>query len=135
MKTLLQVVALAACVGGFQASNVSAERPMGTSNDGNGNGVGTSIGYIGVDLDDAALISLGSDGYDCQGQGHFRRAMAYALLLELGLTEYEAMVLVMTDGQGGANGQEWPVSETAPKPTKVGPLYDGPHVITFDNLK
>ena len=133
MKTFLQVVAFAACVGGFQASNVSAERPMGTSND--GNGVGTSIGYIGVDLDDAALISLGSDGYDCQGQGHYRRAMTYALLLELGLTEYEAMVLIMTDGQRGANGQEWPVSETAPKPTKVGPLYDGPHVVSCDGLK
>ncbi len=133
MKTFLKVVALAACFGGFQASNVSAERPMGTSND--GKGVGTSVGYSGVDLDDAALISLGSDGYDYQGQGHFRRAMAYALLLELGLTEYEAMVLIMTDGQGGANKQEWPVSETAPKPTKVGPLYDGPHIFTFTGLK
>ncbi len=84
MKTLLQVVALAASVGGFQASNVSAERPMCTSND--GKGVGTSIGSIGVDLDDSALISLGSDGYDYQGQGqgqgqgHCRRAMTYALL-------------------------------------------------------
>ena len=61
--------------------------------------------------------------------------MAYALLLELGLTEYEAMVLIMTEGQRGANGQERPVSETEPKPTKVGPLYDGPHMITCDGVK
>ena len=133
MKTLLQVVALAACVGGLPTSSLFAERPMGNRND--GKEVGAAIGDIEVAFIDATLRNLGSDGYDCQGKGEYRLAMTYCLLVELGLTEYEAMVLIMTDGQGGANKQEWPVSETAPKPTKVGPLYDGPHIFTCDGLK
>lgn len=33
VKTLLQVVSLAACVGGLPASSLFAERPMGNRND------------------------------------------------------------------------------------------------------
>ena len=61
--------------------------------------------------------------------------MTYCLPVELGLTEYEAMVLIMTEGQRGANGQERPVSETEPKATIVEPLYDSPHIITCDGVK
>jgi len=133
MKILLQVVALAACVGGLPASSLFAERPLGNRND--GKEVDTAIGGIEVAFIDATLRNLGSDGYDCQGEGEYRLAMTYCLLVELGLTEYEAMVLIMTEGQRGANGQERPVGETEPKPTKVGPLYDGPHMITCDGVK
>lgn len=61
--------------------------------------------------------------------------MTYCLPVELGLTEYEAMVLIMTEGQRGANGQERPVSETESKATIVEPLYDSPHIITCDGVK
>ena len=45
------------------------------------------------------------------------------------------MVLIMTEGQRGANGQERPVSETESKATIVEPLYDSPHIITCDGVK
>ena len=133
MKTLFQVVSLAACVGGLLASSLFAERPMGNRND--GKQVDTAIGDIEVAFIDTTLRNLGSDGYDCQGEGEYRLTMTYCLLVELGLTEYEAMVLIMTEGQRGANGQERPVSETEPKATIVEPLYDSPHIITCDGVK
>lgn len=133
MKTLLQVVSLAACVGGLPASSLFAERPMGNRND--GKGCHTAICDIEVAFIDPTPSNLGSDGYDCQGEGEYRLAVTYCLLVELGLTQYEAIVLIMTEGQRGANGQERPVSETEPKPTIVEPLYDSPHIITCDGVK
>ena len=67
MKTLVKLAAIAACFVGLNASNASAEFPRGDRN-----------GVWVVDT----------------GVGYSEVEWTYLMLLDMGLTEYEAMVLL-----------------------------------------
>ncbi len=70
MKTLVKLAAIAACFVGLHASKASAEFPRGGRND-----------VWVVDT----------------GVGHSEVEWTYLILLDMGLTEYEAMILLADD--------------------------------------
>ena len=93
MKTLVKLAAIAACFIGVQAS---AEVRTG-------------------DRSDIWVVDTGN--------GYSEVEWTYLMLLDLGLTEYEAAILVL--GESTADGH--------PTATKVERPVFGPHILTFDN--
>ena len=70
MKTLVKLAAIAACFVGLHASKASAEFPRGDRND---------IWVVDT------------------GDGHSEVEWTYLMMLDMGLTEYEAMILLADD--------------------------------------
>ncbi len=111
METLVKLAAIAACFAGLNASKASAEFPRGDRND------------IWV-LD--------------TGAGYSEVEWTYLMMLDLGLTEYEAMVLLGDDAIAipvssiSLPGIPWPIEsisapDAEPKPTKIERPVFGPH--------
>ena len=93
MKTLVKLFAIAACFIGLNASKASAEFPRGDRND---------IWVVDT------------------GNGYSEVEWTYLMLLDMGLPDYEAMVLL---------GDE---ASTTTEPTNVERPTFGPHFLSFD---
>ena len=119
MKTLVKLAAIAACFVGLNASKASAEFPRGDRND---------IWILDT------------------GVGYTEVEWTYLMLLDMGLTEYEAMVLladkverptfgphIISFFSGSANDGSVNVGgsmDAEPKPTKIERPVFGPHFIS-----
>ncbi|OUW84751.1 MAG: hypothetical protein CBD74_04025 [Saprospirales bacterium TMED214] len=96
MKTLVKLAAIAACFIGLQASNASAEVRTG-------------------DRSDVWVVDTGG--------GYTEVEWTYLMLLDLGLNDDEAAMLVLGESTGDRHQ----------KPTKVERPVFGPHFISFDD--
>lgn len=89
MKTLVKLAAIAACFIGLQVSSVSAEVRKGERNKSHGAETGfSSILFATPDTNRNDIWVVDT------GDGYTEVEWTYLMMLDLGLTEYEAMVLL-----------------------------------------
>ena len=102
------------------------------------------ICFSEAELSHESFINLGSDDYDCQGQGGLRMSSRYALLADIAVSEMESQP-VPTRTQpivfGPINGDCPPCefesktkANTTPKRTGVERPGLGPHWLSCDGL-
>ena len=94
MKTLVKLVVIAVCCAGLQASKASAEIRTG-------------------DLSNVWVVDTGN--------GYTEVEWTYLMLLDLGLSEFEATIFALSDSIG----------DERPKPTKLERPVFGPHILSF----
>ena len=89
MKTLVKLAAIAACFIGLQVSSVSAEVRKGEQNKSHG----AETGFSSILFATPDTVRNDVWGVDT-GVGYIELEWTYLMLLDMGLTEYEAMVLL-----------------------------------------